>query len=241
MNDIIGISGAKGSGKDLLASYLVEEYGYKRIAFADSLKLICSQLTGLPLRYFEDPGLKEKAVHVDNEWVNFFVSGEFNSQFSKELISGINNVVANQSIFNKEWAVIDVFGSFQREAVRLYSEWNDASHKIITPRGLMKIIGTAFFRDKIDDEFWVKLLEYRIVSSRNKVVISDVRWINEAWMVKHYGGVICNILRDAKIYESDGHESEQGLPEHLIDYYVDNNGMIHDMYVDFLEKTGNSH
>lgn len=35
---IIGITGRKSNGKDTLGSYLVENHGYKRIAFADALK-----------------------------------------------------------------------------------------------------------------------------------------------------------------------------------------------------------
>lgn len=35
---IIGITGLKGSGKDTIADFLIKEYGYKKMAFADTLK-----------------------------------------------------------------------------------------------------------------------------------------------------------------------------------------------------------
>jgi len=35
---LIGIGGASGSGKDVVASYLVEHHGYTRLGFADALK-----------------------------------------------------------------------------------------------------------------------------------------------------------------------------------------------------------
>ena len=41
MKKIIAFAGKKGSGKDTAARLLISSYGYKRIAFADSLKNIC--------------------------------------------------------------------------------------------------------------------------------------------------------------------------------------------------------
>jgi hypothetical protein len=41
---IIGITGKKFSGKDTLAKYFIDKYGYKRIAFADVLKDICKTI-----------------------------------------------------------------------------------------------------------------------------------------------------------------------------------------------------
>lgn len=35
---IVGINGAKGSGKDTIGAYLVNNYGFTRVGFADSLK-----------------------------------------------------------------------------------------------------------------------------------------------------------------------------------------------------------
>lgn len=35
---IIGVSGKKGSGKDVIADYLVKEYDFKKISFADPIK-----------------------------------------------------------------------------------------------------------------------------------------------------------------------------------------------------------
>lgn len=39
---IIGLSGKAKSGKDCLADYLVQNYGYIKVAFADELKLMCT-------------------------------------------------------------------------------------------------------------------------------------------------------------------------------------------------------
>jgi len=43
---IIGLSGLIGSGKSTVADYLVSEYGFEKMAFADTLKDVCSALFG---------------------------------------------------------------------------------------------------------------------------------------------------------------------------------------------------
>ena len=44
---IIGITGKKFNGKDTVGNYLISTYGYKRFAFADSLKEACKCVFGL--------------------------------------------------------------------------------------------------------------------------------------------------------------------------------------------------
>ena len=39
---LIGLSGAARSGKDTLADYLIQNYGFTKVAFADELKLLCA-------------------------------------------------------------------------------------------------------------------------------------------------------------------------------------------------------
>lgn len=61
---IIGITGRKYHGKDTVANYFIEKYGYHKISFADPLKEICQTLFG-----FSDEqvygSLKET---VDSDW-----------------------------------------------------------------------------------------------------------------------------------------------------------------------------
>ncbi len=62
---IIGITGVARSGKDTLAEYLVANHGYKRVAFADSIREVVSHLTGLTVAELTDGPLKEEPI----EWM----------------------------------------------------------------------------------------------------------------------------------------------------------------------------
>jgi hypothetical protein len=49
---IVMLSGYAGSGKDAAASILVSNHGFKRVAFADALKVDAAKQTGIPLQIF---------------------------------------------------------------------------------------------------------------------------------------------------------------------------------------------
>ena len=59
---IIALSGYKGSGKDKVADYLIDVYGFKRYAFADTIKEMVSEQYNIPLNYFHDQQQKERAL-----------------------------------------------------------------------------------------------------------------------------------------------------------------------------------
>ncbi len=51
---LIGINGTKGSGKDTVGKYLVEEYGFQRLSFADKLKQSAANLFDIPIERWEE-------------------------------------------------------------------------------------------------------------------------------------------------------------------------------------------
>ena len=56
---IVMLSGWAGSGKDVAASILVKEYGFRRIAFADALKVDAAKRSGVPLHTFHSAAKDE--------------------------------------------------------------------------------------------------------------------------------------------------------------------------------------
>lgn len=59
---LIGICGAAGSGKDEVASVLIEEFGYIRNKFADPLYEMAAAMTGYTVSQLQDRRLKEKPI-----------------------------------------------------------------------------------------------------------------------------------------------------------------------------------
>lgn len=62
---IIGVTGRKRSGKDTIGKYLVENHGFTRVAFADSLKEACKIIFGFSDEQVYGDELKEV---IDEYW-----------------------------------------------------------------------------------------------------------------------------------------------------------------------------
>ena len=90
----------------------------------------------------------------------------------------------------------------------------------MTPRMLMQMIGTEFGRDMVHPNLWVNSLmnEYK----RQKWLITDVRFFNEAKAIKDRGGILIRVNRDSD--SKDSHVSENELITYKDwDYVIDNN------------------
>lgn len=60
---VIALSGWRMSGKDTVAEYLIREYGFIRVSFADALKERVAEAYDVPLEYMHEPGKKEMPLH----------------------------------------------------------------------------------------------------------------------------------------------------------------------------------
>jgi len=93
-----------------------------------------------------------------------------------------------------------------------------------TPRQVMQLLGTEWMRAYCGQDVWLNALRARIASTigagRN-VVISDVRFENEAKFIRDLGGVVVWLERSA-VCGIDEHVSERGFPPHLIDHFIEN-------------------
>ena len=102
-----------------------------------------------------------------------------------------------------------------------------------TAREIMQDLG-AFYRS-IDGEFWIKNL-FRVAESKryDNIIVTDVRYINEADYILNKGGFVLRVERDNKDdVHNMQHPSEVELDNYnRFDFRVDNNGTLED-----LEKT----
>ena len=104
---LIGIIGKKGSGKDTFADHLTRKYKFKKMAFADPLKSICSIL----FNFKKDQLYGDKKEEVDSTWgitprsaLQFVGTDLFRDQMHK-LIPGIdlNIWLENMSVRLKDY------------------------------------------------------------------------------------------------------------------------------------------
>lgn len=100
--------------------------------------------------------------------------------------------------------------------------------KHVTPRLLLQAIGTQGVRNYVDPRFWIWLAEEKYDASLAPVVVTDVRFLEEAEWVREKGGQIWRILRNtrAEITGIANHASEAGLPMHPDDVLISNNDSI---------------
>ena len=100
--------------------------------------------------------------------------------------------------------------------------WSEKLGQDVTPRNILQILGTELVRKHLNENFWVDRLELEIkklTESGKNVIITDVRFPNEAAMIKSLGGQIWHVFcgeipqwftdyRDKKIEPENIHESE---------------------------------
>ena len=91
-------------------------------------------------------------------------------------------------------------------------------------RHLLQTLGTDWGRKLIGPDVWVKSAAGRIRNLNNAgypVVIEDVRFENEAELIRSLGGLVIHIERDTGF--SDRHASEVGIKFKVGDVLIDNN------------------
>lgn len=133
----------------------------------------------------------------------------------------------------------------------LDTRWN------VTPRDIMKYLGTDVFQYKINDllpdtkrRFWINHLlneiENKYINSTElvKIAVSDLRFIHEydainEFKLKHQDNVNIKIIKIARIggeyryFQQDNHESETQHLDFIYDIIIDN---VQDKQEEFLEK-----
>jgi len=98
----------------------------------------------------------------------------------------------------------------------------------MTPRAMLQKLGTDACRSIFGDDVWIRSAQKE--SSRVGaafIVFSDVRFENEAQMIRNHGGLIVHVAgrkESALSAESQGHVSEVGVEVSVDDYIFNNTG-----------------
>lgn len=176
---IIGLTGRRRSGKDTVASFLVDRRGFTRLSFADPLKEATKSLF-----FFTDDQLEKRKEQVDPRYG-------------------------------------------------------------VSPRRVLQCLGTDLIRDQLQDllgmsePIFLASMRSRIhdaiatTGDRTRVVISDVRFPDEARLIRELGGVVFRVVRPAAVETDetvDRHASEIAMDDEPVEMVIENDGSIEDLH-----------
>lgn len=86
----------------------------------------------------------------------------------------------------------------------------------------------SFVRYEVDEDFWIDKLDEKLVYEEGNIVISDVRYINEAEHVRGKGGILIRV--ESPSCMNFNHESETQLDGYYWDIVIKNDSTIHDLH-----------
>lgn len=96
----------------------------------------------------------------------------------------------------------------------------------LSPRQMMQTLGTECFRGHFGPDYWLKLLKERLATESTPfVIVSDVRFENEADFVKQQGGIVVRVERAAAT-TIDAHITEAGQADIQADIVVQNDSTV---------------
>jgi hypothetical protein len=94
-----------------------------------------------------------------------------------------------------------------------------------TPREVMQWLGTDVVRHSLGCDFWIRHMGfYRKDNPDERLVIPDVRFLNEAWWIRENGGILIRVVRPSAC-STDTHASEVEQDEIEADYTIRNTTM----------------
>lgn len=101
-----------------------------------------------------------------------------------------------------------------------------------SPRQMLQSLGTEWGRDTIHDEIWIRITMNRVASELacgRSVVITDVRFDNEAAAITQAGGEVWRVVRPGwRCLGEDAakHPSEAGISDQWIARIIDNSSTL---------------
>ena len=246
MNNLIGLSGYKQSGKDTVYKILniLKLYGdmpnddvikdlndsdldrmnlpWENKKYSYKLKQIICLLTGVSMEELETEEIKNMTVseYTGMDWSKIEVHRPYEPTLYFNSIEDLQQSEVMDELFN--YSIVDL----------TFREW-------------MQLIGTECFREIIHPDTWIKsmFVDYKLEDRPTGLtfnddevkfkrypnwMITDVRFPNEVNAIKVRDGIIIRVSRGSN--DGDKHFSETALDNYNgFDYILDNNGSLNDL------------
>ncbi|OAV62841.1 deoxynucleotide monophosphate kinase family protein [Enteractinococcus helveticum] len=235
MAQLIGLTGLKRSGKDATAYRLTSRHGYVRIAFAEPVKGILADLNPYvdpPSQSHRGPQMYEEIGVLEQRLVTTFRNRAVMPMPSSKVAMAIRCL---DPLMAGDQRLKDVLNAVDGDWDRLKEGSEDTSEQVVAEiRRLQQMLGTEVARNMVSPTIWVDTaMQCTAALGRANVpvVISDVRFDNEAQAIRDAAGVVVEIHRPNLLHHTvDGHASERGVESQLIDHTIVNDGALEDLH-----------
>lgn len=107
--------------------------------------------------------------------------------------------------------------------------WERAKTECSEVRRMLQVLGTDIARNMIGEDSWVNAMERRIAASgADKIVITDVRFPNEADFVRSFDGMVLRVFRPG-VGPANDHVSEIGMDDYTCEFSIHNEGTLDEL------------
>ncbi|VTU41525.1 MULTISPECIES: hypothetical protein [unclassified Variovorax] len=239
MRQIIGMLGARGSGKDTCAAVLVNELGFIRIGFADTLYQEAADAFRTTVEYLGNR--KSKELPQTPLALSRCVSVHF-------VEIALKSATRDRSLRD---AALHYFKTGELTPHVSARRTRGVLKAARSPRWTLQLWGTEFRRKSKYgyDSYWLDQVRAAVNAQPGKCfVITDVRFKNEAFFVVSIGGVLHRVRRPAleardaaerKVTGLAAHPSETELLDHPVDFeFLNEEGQLAQLRLDVLQQAG---
>lgn len=202
LTGLVGVSGFAGSGKDTIANYLVERYGYQKTSLADPIKRACREIFGFSDETLWGPSQMREALDPRYPFSGRSPSDGFQlTEISKS---------------DQEWWLDPRSGQ--------------KYPKYLNARICLQTLGTEFGR-RLDSDLWIKsCLRYIENSGTPFWVIPDVRFRNEMEHIRASGGVLIRVCREGQRSLHQSEQEMADIPDSSFHFVIQNFGSLSSLY-----------
>lgn len=250
MTTIIGIAAPARSGKDTVASMLLQHGNVAAYALADPVKMGCQVLFGLsdqeawaddfkekkialwdrsPRELFQRIGTDWMRQHNPNHWL-LRADREINPSHLRADASHpaqLQHVKAPFRLAAQAFFDLSDQQTWDDSRIDATDEFWDMS-----PRQMFGLVETLALKDfpnftaqRAQRPVAAPVREAIDISGKKIIVIKDIRFENEADYLRQHGGQIWHVVR-RNVEKVNAHSSELGIKIQSNDIVIDNNGSL---------------